>query len=64
MFAPDAVEQARLAVDARASDEALEAMEPAAAIQHRLDNLRTDIEGFIEEDVSFISRLEELNKET
>lgn len=64
VFAPDAVEQARLAVDARASDEALEAMEPAAAIQKRLDNLRTDVEGFIEEDVSFISRLEELNKET
>jgi hypothetical protein len=64
VFAPDAVEKARLAVDARASDEALEAMEPAAAIQQRLDNLRTDIEGFIDEDVSFISRLEELNKET
>lgn len=64
VFAPDAVEQARLAVDARASDEALEAMEPAAALQQRLDNLRTDVEGFIEEDVSFISRLEELNKET
>ena len=64
VFAPDAVENARLAVDARASDEAIEAMEPAVALQQRLNNLRTDIEGFIEGDVSFISRLEELNKET